>query len=77
MKFSKRSIEALLDLVEIKLSAMQVSDREDAREFAKLESARDELLELKTLLATQRSHRPSMAPPPSQPHAEPAHAALA
>jgi len=77
MKFSKRSIEALIDLVEIKLSAMEVSDREDARERAKLECARDELLELKTLLAAQHTRRPSLTPSSPQPLAEPAHAALA
>jgi hypothetical protein len=64
MKFSKRSIETLLDLVEIKLSAMQVTDREDERELAKLECARDELLVLKTALAAQRSR--VQAPPPVQ-----------
>ena len=74
MKFSKRSIETLLDLVEIKLSAMEVSDREDAREFAKLECARDELLGLKSALAAQRTHRPAS---PTQPQGGPAHAALA
>jgi hypothetical protein len=67
MKFSKRSIETLLDLVEIKLSAMEVSDREDARELAKLETARDELLELQSLLAARG--RPIRAETP--------HAALA
>lgn len=72
MKFSKRSIDTLLDLVEIKLSAMEVSDREDAREFAKLECARDELLELKSAFAAQRARRPR-----AEPEREPAHAALA
>ena len=33
MSMSKRSVETLLDLVEIKLSSMQVLDREDAREL--------------------------------------------
>ena len=32
MGLSRRSIEVLLDLVEIKLSYMDISDREDARE---------------------------------------------
>ena len=75
MRFSKRSIETLLDLVEIKLSAMEVSDREDARELAKLECARDELLELKSALVAQRGRRPVAEVPP--PQVEPAHAALA
>jgi hypothetical protein len=75
MKFSKRSIDTLLDLVEIKLSAMEVSDREDAREFAKLECARDELRELRSALAAQHARRPQPAAP--QARAESAHAALA
>ncbi len=40
---SKRTIETLNDLVEIKLSCIQVFDRDDAREMAALESARREL----------------------------------
>ena len=75
MKFSKKSIEALLDLVEIKLSAMEVTDREDARERAKLEAARDELRELQSVLVTQRGRRTQALPP--QPQLEPAHTALA
>lgn len=43
MSLSKRSIETLNDLVEIKLSCIQVVDRDDARELAALETARNEL----------------------------------
>lgn len=43
MALSKKSIEALLDLVEIKLSCIEISDREDAREVKALEQARKEL----------------------------------
>ena len=43
---SKRTIETLNDLVEIKLSCIQVFDRDDAREMAALEAARRELAEL-------------------------------
>ncbi|MDH3738707.1 MAG: hypothetical protein OER92_05890 [Alphaproteobacteria bacterium] len=43
---SKRTIETLNDLVEIKLSCIQVFDRDDAREMAALENARRELAEL-------------------------------
>ena len=50
MKFSKKSIDALLDLVEIKLSALEVQDREDARELATLEGARTDLLNLRSAL---------------------------
>lgn len=43
MSLSKRSLETLLDLVEIKLSCMDVWDREDRRELQNLELARHEL----------------------------------
>ena len=43
MSPSKRSIEMLLDLVEIKISYMDVADREDARDLVVLERAREEL----------------------------------
>ena len=44
---SQRSIETLLDLVEIKLSCLEVYDREDAREKSYLENARRELSAIK------------------------------
>ena len=37
MGMSKRTRETLIDLVEIKLSCLEVIDREDARELANLE----------------------------------------
>jgi hypothetical protein len=46
MEISKKSVEALLDLVEIKLSCIQVLDREDAREVKTLQDARNELFRL-------------------------------
>lgn len=46
MVLSKRVIETLVDLVEIKLSCFEIYDREDAREQAALEQCRDELLAL-------------------------------
>ena len=46
MNLSKRSIEMLLDLVEIKLSYMDISDREDARDMQILERCRSELQSL-------------------------------
>ena len=48
MSLSKRSIEMLLDLVEIKLSYMDISDREDARDMQILERCREELRALDT-----------------------------
>jgi hypothetical protein len=46
MEFSKKSAELMMDLVEIKLSMMQVNDREDARELSNLRSCREELLKI-------------------------------
>ena len=43
MSMSKRTLETLIDLVEIKLSCMEVIDREDGREFANLERCLGEL----------------------------------
>ena len=40
---SKTSIEALLGLVKVKLSCMEIYDREDAREKCYLETSRSEL----------------------------------
>jgi hypothetical protein len=45
-QLSQRSIETLLDLVEIKLSCLEVYDREDAREKAYLETSRRELMSM-------------------------------
>lgn len=43
MSLSKRVVETLIYLVEIKLSCFEVYDREDKREIAGLESCRQEL----------------------------------
>ena len=70
MSLSKRSIEMLLDLVEIKISYMDVSDREDARDLQVLERCRQELVALDGGAAdaiipfarnTRRSTRPRAA----------------
>ena len=55
---SKRSIETLVDLVEIKLSCLDVFDREDAREKACLENARRELV---AMMAAKRVIAPAPA----------------
>ena len=44
MALSKRALETLVDLVEIKLSCVEVYDREDARELQNLQICRDELV---------------------------------
>jgi hypothetical protein len=46
MTLSRRSVEMLLDLVEIKISYMDVADREDARDLVVLERCREELRSL-------------------------------
>ena len=44
MSFAKKSIETMIDLVENKLSCIQVIDRDDARELAILEQCLRELV---------------------------------
>ena len=46
MALSRRSITTLLDLVEIKLSCIEVVDREDHREVKTLRACREELLQM-------------------------------
>ncbi len=48
MALSKRSIAILLDLVEIKISYMDVADRDDARDLQLLERCRAELKALES-----------------------------
>lgn len=64
---SKRSVDTLLDLVEIKLNCMQVLDREDAKELALLESCRRDLIALRTSLKGSKgaSRTPGVFPKPS------------
>lgn len=57
MSISKRTVETLLDLVEVKLSYMQVSDREDQREMSQLESCRRELRGLMASVPAQKGRR--------------------
>ena len=57
MSISKRTVETLLDLVEVKLSCMQVSDREDQRELAELENCRRELRGLMSIVAAPKGRR--------------------
>ena len=50
MSLTKRLIDGLIDLVEIKLSYMQIIDREDAREQTTLESCLHELQEIRAMV---------------------------
>lgn len=43
MGLSKSSLETLIDLVEIKLSCVEVYDRDDSRELLNLQRCKDEL----------------------------------
>ncbi len=43
MSLSRRSLETLIDLVEIKLSMIEVYDRDDARELGQLQKCLSEL----------------------------------
>ena len=46
MSLSMRTLETLVDLVEIKLSCVEIYDRDDARELQNLEHCRNELVEM-------------------------------
>ncbi len=46
MALSKSSVETLIDLVEIKLSCVEVYDRDDSRELVNLQRCKDELARL-------------------------------
>ena len=70
MSLSKRTVETLIDLVEIKLSCMEVFDREDAREQAALELAVKELSSLlpqKVKAPVVTLHKPQVAPAAAEP----------
>ena len=57
MSLSQRSIENLLDLVAIKIGAMQVLDCNDAREFANLEACWRELIAMQTTTKKRKAVR--------------------
>ncbi|MDJ0610912.1 MAG: hypothetical protein QNJ67_18195 [Kiloniellales bacterium] len=61
MSITTRSLETLIDLVEIKLSCMEIYDREDAREVANLESCLDELNMLAGRPKAPRREKPDLS----------------
>ncbi len=63
MDLSRRSIETLIDLVEIKLGCMEVYDRDDARELNVLEACRKELSTQRSQLFGGRRAKQSQAEP--------------
>jgi len=58
MTLSKASLQLLVDLVEIKLSCIEVIDREDAREYKMLESTLAGLQEMMAVPGTVLSFPP-------------------
>lgn len=46
MSLSRASVETLIDLVEIKLSCVEVYDRDDSRELVNLQRCKEELMDL-------------------------------
>lgn len=48
MKFSRSSVDVLIDLVEIKISNLIVQDKEDNKELQRLRQCKDELQKLVT-----------------------------
>ena len=61
MALTRRSIATLLDLVEIKLSCIEVVDREDHRELKTLRACRDELVQLLERLPIRPLRQPIAA----------------
>ena len=55
MTLSKRTLETLVDLVEIKLSCIEVYDRDDTRELQNLERCRDELVNITKALSKSQA----------------------
>lgn len=43
MALSKRSIEILIDLLDVRISVLMINDQEDARELARLKKCKEEL----------------------------------
>lgn len=55
MKFSRSSVEVLIDLVEIKISNLIVQDKEDNKELQRLRQCKDELQKLITASRAQEN----------------------
>jgi hypothetical protein len=66
MSLSKRGVEMLLDLVDNKLTSMQIIDREDAREKLVLEECRRTL---QAVIERKHHRAPAMPFPGAQPAA--------
>lgn len=55
MSLSRQSLEILLDLIEIKVSVIEVQDKDDARELNKLRKCRQELVNELSKMHARRS----------------------
>ncbi|MDR2780841.1 MAG: hypothetical protein LBB21_00025 [Holosporaceae bacterium] len=51
---SRQSLEILIDLVEIKLSAIMMLDRDDVKEVERLKTCKSELLDFKRTMYSQK-----------------------
>lgn len=68
MTISRESLEIILDLIEIKVNALQIHDKEDVRELNKLRKCRQELLSLLGQFVPKPSKlRAKIAPLPENP----------
>jgi hypothetical protein len=65
--FSTRSIETLIDLVEIKLSCLDIMDREDREEFKALQRSLTELQEYRKSHVPPRRGDPALIAARGQP----------
>ena len=65
MKISRESVEITLDLIEIKMSTLQIHDKDDERDLNKLRKCRQELLFLLSQLNSQSIDTATEAIPPS------------
>lgn len=52
---SKQSLDILIDLVEIKLSAILIQDKDDMREVKRLKNCRNELINSKKLSSSKNN----------------------
>ena len=57
MLLSRQSVEILMDLIEIKVNALEIQDRDDARELNKLRKCRQELISEHKQLSSKHKER--------------------
>ena len=60
-RFTRKSLEILIDLVEIKIGTIEAADAEDRRTISELERCRKELAALTRPQAVQMTHAPALA----------------